>query len=90
MGIKKIVGTWRCFGKDPVLATRIMIDVAGAKLLGTFNPVYKKYEQDLEVTKRRCHEEAVQNLAIGTVALMSLVFGTLYLFIYLTYRVLWI
>ena len=90
MGIKKIVGTWRCFGKDPVLATRIMIDVASAKLLGTFNPVYKKYEQDLEVTKRRCHEEAVQNLAIGTVALMSLVFGTLYLFIYLTYRVLWI
>ena len=75
MEIKKIVGTWRCFGKDPVLATRIMIDVASAKLLGTFNPVYKKYEQDLEVCKRNCPEVSCHSLAIGTGVLLAVLFG---------------
>ena len=75
MGMKKVVDSWRCFSKDPVLATRIMIDMAGRMLLGVFNPVYKKYEQDLEVCKRNCPEVSCHSLAIGTGVLLAVLFG---------------
>ena len=35
-----VVGVWRGFSEDPVLATRAMVDLAGAKLLRCFNPLF--------------------------------------------------
>ena len=69
----KGVGVWRGFSEDPVLATRAMVDLAGAKLLRCFNPVYKKYEQDLEELKK-IHPD-VHNLAKGTAVLFAAAFA---------------
>ena len=85
----KIFGTWRCFGKEPALATRIMIAMAGAKLLRPFNPVYMRYERDLEELKRMYPGVRMQRVAVGTAVLQVLLFFTIYLFLYLTYGVLW-
>jgi len=35
-----VVGVWKDFSEDPVLATRARVDLAGAKLLRCFNPVF--------------------------------------------------
>jgi len=77
----KGVGVWRGFSEDPVLATRAMVDLAGAKLLRSFNPVYKKYEQDLEELKK-IHPD-VHNLAKGTAVLFATAFSVLCIVAYL-------
>lgn len=89
LGIKGIVGTWGYFGKNPVLATRILIDLAGAKLLRPFNPAYMRYERDLEELKRMYPGMQVQRVAAGTAVLQVLLFSALYSFLYLTYGVVW-
>ena len=71
----KVVGAWRGFSEDPVLATRAMVDLAGAKLLRGFNPVYKRYERDLEELKK-IHPD-VHNLAKGTAVLFATAFSVL-------------
>jgi hypothetical protein len=71
----KVVGAWRGFSEDPVLATRAMLDLAGAKLLGCFNPEYRKYERDLEELKK-IHPD-VHNLAKGTAVLFATAFSVL-------------
>jgi len=77
----KGVGVWRGFSEDPVLATRAMVDLAGATLLRCFNPVYKKYEQDLEELKK-IHPD-VHNLAKGTAVLFATAFSVLCIVAYL-------
>jgi hypothetical protein len=71
----KVVGAWRGFSEDPVLATRAMVDLTGAKLLGCFNPEYRKYERDLEELKK-VHPD-VHNLAKGTAVLFATAFSVL-------------
>jgi len=77
----KGVGVWKGFSADPVLATRAMVDLAGAKLLRGFNPVYKKYERDLEELKK-IHPD-VHNLAKGTAVLFVTAFSVLCIVAYL-------
>ncbi len=83
MGINRILCTWRCFGKNPALATRVLIDTAGATVLPS-NSV--RYVLDLE---KEGYLEDTRTLAIGTAMLYSLAFTVAYSVIYLTYGVLW-
>jgi hypothetical protein len=78
----KVVGVRRGFSEDPVLATRAMVDLAGARLLRGFNPVYKRYEQDLEELEKIRPD--VQNLAKGTALLFATAFSVLCVGAYLT------
>jgi len=68
-----VVGVWRGFSEDPVLATRAMVDLAGAKLLRCFNPEYRKYERDLEWLEKTRPD--VRNLAKGTAVLFATAFS---------------
>ena len=78
--MREIFGSWRSFSEEPVLTTRIMVDVASAKLLKglRFNPVYKKYEQDLEVCTRDYPGISGHDLAIGMGVLLTVLFGVFY------------
>jgi hypothetical protein len=69
----KVVGVWRGFSEEPVLATRAMVDLAGAKLLRSFNPVYMKYERDLEELEKTRPD--IHNLARGTAVLFATAFA---------------
>jgi hypothetical protein len=75
------VSAWKGFSEDPVLATRAMVDLTGAKLLGCFNPEYKGYERDLEELKK-IHPD-VHNLAKGTAVLFATAFSVLCIVAYL-------
>ena len=77
----KVVSAWKGFSENPVLATRAMVDLAGAKLLGGFNPEYRKYERDLEELKK-IHPD-VHNLAKGTAVLFATAFSVLCVAAYL-------
>ncbi len=68
-----VVGAWREFSEEPVLATRAMLDFTGAKLLRCFNPVYLKYERDLEELEKTRPD--VHNLAKGTAVLFVTAFA---------------
>jgi hypothetical protein len=83
--LQKIAGVSVWFSRNPVAATRMMIDTMGIVLLRPFNPVYKRYEDDLKEVKRRYPEEPVQRIAIGTGVLLTLIFFIFYLVIYLMY-----
>lgn len=76
-----VVGVWRGFREDPVLATRAMVDLAGAKLLRCFNPEYRKYERDLEGLEKTRPD--VRNLAKGTAVLFATAFSVLCVAAYL-------
>ena len=77
----KVVGVWRGFSEEPVLATRAMVDLAGAKLLRCFNPVYMKYERDLEELEKTRPD--VHNLAKGTAVLFAAAFAVFFVAAYL-------
>lgn len=83
MEINRLFGTWRCFGRNPELATRVLIDTVGATVLPS-NPV--RYVLELE---KGGYLEDTRTLAIGTAILYSLAFTVAYSFIYLTYGALW-
>lgn len=83
MGINRILDTWRCFGKNPDLATRVLIDTAGAGVLPS-NPV--RYVLDLE---KEGYLEDTRTLAVGTAMLYTLAFTAAYLLISMTYGTLW-
>jgi hypothetical protein len=83
MGINRILSSWNCFSKDPALATRVLIDTAGATVLPS-NPV--RYVLELE---KNGYLEDTQTLAIGTALLYSIAFTVSYLFMYMTYGTLW-
>jgi hypothetical protein len=83
MEINRILDTWRCFGKNPDLATRVLVDEAGATLLPS-NPV--RYVLALE---KEGYLEDTRTLAIGTAMLYSIVFTMAYLFLYVAYGRLW-
>jgi len=91
MGIKKVFGSWRCFGGNPALATKILVNIVGMAVMRPFSPAYMRYERDLEeVRKSRCPEEQLQGVTIGALVFVSLVFTVAYSIISLTYWVLWV
>jgi hypothetical protein len=79
MEMNRIFGAWSCFGKNPDLATRVLIDLAGARVLPS-NPV--RYVMELE---KDGYLEDTRTLAIGTAMLYSLAFTVVYLFLSMTY-----
>jgi uncharacterized membrane protein YGL010W len=83
MGINRILSTWKCFGKNPALATRVLITMVGAPVLQA-NPV--QYVLDLE---KSGYLEDTQTLAMGTALLYSVAFSVMYSLLYLTYGVWW-
>jgi hypothetical protein len=84
MGINSILSTWGCFGRNPVLATRVLIDTVGAPLLPS-NPV--RYVLELE---KSGYLEDTQTLAVGTALLYSIAFSAAYALMSMTYGILWI
>jgi len=84
MGIDRIFGTWRCFSKDPGLATRVMIDEASATVAHS-NPAH--YVLELE---KNGYLEDTRTLAMGTALLYSIAFSAAYAFMYMTYGMLWV
>jgi hypothetical protein len=83
MGMNRILSTWRCFGRNPALATRVLITMAGAPVLSS-NPV--QYVLDLE---KDGYLEDTRTLAMGTAMLYSIAFSVMYSVMYLTYGVWW-
>lgn len=90
MGIKKIFGSWRCFGKDPALATKILVNMIAVIVMRPLTPSYVRYNmRGLEMPGKECLED-VQTLAMGTALLYSIAFVVGYSFIYLSYGAMWI
>ncbi len=89
LDIGGIASTWIYFGRNPMLASRILIDIAGANLLRPFNPAHMRYERDLEAVKREYPGMNLRRAAIGSAMLHGLLFSVLYSFLYLTYGVVW-
>jgi len=83
MGIKRILCSWRCFGKNPALATQVLIATVGATVLPS-NSV--RYMWDLE---KEGYLEDTQTLAMGTAMLYSIAFTVVFSFMYLTYGAVW-
>ena len=90
MGIKKIFGSWRCFSKDPALATKILVNMVAVTVMRPLTPSYIRYNmRGLEMPKEECPEDT-RTLAIGTALLYSIAFVVAYSFIYLSYGAMWI
>lgn len=83
MGIKRILNTWRCFGKNPTLATRVLMATVAATVLPANSVCYLR---DLE---KEGYLEDTQTLAMGTAMLYSIAFVVMFSFLYLTYGVVW-
>ena len=83
MGINRILCTWRCFGKNPQLATRVLMATVAATVL-TSNSVC--FVRDLE---KEGYLEDTRTLAMGTAMLYSIAFVVMYSFLYLTYGFVW-
>ncbi len=84
MGINRILCAWSCFGKNPVLATRVLFETAGLTAMPS-SPV--RYLRDLE---KEGYLEDTRTLAVGTAMLYSIAFTVTFSFLYLTYGLLWI
>ena len=84
IGLPGIFDSWSCFSKNPVLATRILIDMMGAPMMHS-NPV--RHMLELE---KNGYLEDTKTLAIGTALLYSIAFTVAFSFMYLTYGTLWI
>ena len=84
MGINRILSTWKCFGRNPALATRVLIDEVGATMTQS-NPV--RYVLELEGSG---YLEDTQTLAMGTALVYSIAFTMVFSFMYLTYGLLWL
>ena len=67
----------------------MLVALTGAIVFKPFNPLNEKYERDLNELKRVYSDEVVHRMGIGTGVLLALIFFTLYLFIYLSYGILW-
>ena len=83
MGLNGILSAWGCFGRNPVLATRVMMDEAGVTVTQS-NPV--RYMLELE---RSGYLEDTQTLAMGTAMLYSIAFSAAYALMSMTYGLLW-
>ncbi len=83
MEMNEILDSWSCFGKNPELATRVLIDQVSATLLHG-NPV--RHVLELE---KSGYLEDTRTLAIWTAMLYSIAFSAMYVFLYLTYGVVW-
>ena len=86
--LKKIAGFFALFANNPAVASRMLIALTGAAVLKPLN-MNEKYVRDLEQLKRDYPEEMAHMTRVGFGVLLSLMFLTLYLFIYLSYGVLW-
>ncbi|OEU57645.1 MAG: hypothetical protein BA871_00510 [Desulfuromonadales bacterium C00003096] len=83
MGINGILDSWSCFGKNPELATRVLMDQVSAAVSHA-NPV--RHVLELE---KSGYLEDTRTLAIGTAMLYSIAFSAMYMFLYLTYGLMW-
>jgi len=89
MGIKKIFCSWRCFGRDPALATKILVNMVAVTVMRPLTPSYIRYNmRGLEMPKEECPEDT-RTLAIGTALLYTIAFVVGYSLLYLTYGKLW-
>ncbi|MCW3136247.1 MAG: hypothetical protein N2V77_04840, partial [Canidatus Methanoxibalbensis ujae] len=86
--LKKIAGFFALFANNPAVASRMLIALTGAAVLRPLN-MNEKYVRDLEQLRRDYPEEMAHMTRVGFGVLLSLMFLTLYLFIYLSYGVLW-
>lgn len=84
IGINGILGSWSCFGRNPGLATRVMLDEAGVTATHS-NPV--RHVLELE---KNGYLEDTRTLAMWTAMLYSIAFSAAYALISMTYGVLWI
>ena len=85
----KIADFFAWFANNPAVASRMLVALTGAIVFKPFNPLNEKYKRDLDELKRVYSDEVVHRMGIGTGVLLALIFFTLYLFIYLSYGVLW-
>ncbi|NAS89606.1 hypothetical protein C4E24_07735 [ANME-1 cluster archaeon AG-394-G21] len=83
MEINGILDSWSCFGKNPRLATRVLMDQVSATVSHA-NPV--RHVLELE---KSGYLEDTRTLAIGTAMLYSIAFSAMYAIIYMTYGVFW-
>jgi hypothetical protein len=83
MGINGILDSWSCFGKNPELATRVLIEQVSA-VVSHGNPV--RHVLELE---KSGYLEDTRTLAIWTAMLYSIAFSAMYTFLYLSYGVVW-
>jgi hypothetical protein len=81
MGIHGILESWKCFGKNPALATQVLIATA----VLPSNPV--RHVLELE---KQGYLEDTQTLAMGTAMLYSIAFAVSYAVFSMTYGMLWI
>lgn len=81
MGIHGIFESWRCFGKNPALATQVLLETT----ILPSNPV--RHVLELE---KQGYLEDTRTLAMGTAILYSIAFVVSYAFISMTYGLLWI
>jgi len=84
IGINGILSSWICFGRNPGLATRVLIDEAGATVTHS-NPV--RHVLELE---KSGYLEDTRTLAIGTAMLYSIAFSATYALMSMTYGAMWI
>nr|QNO57236.1 hypothetical protein ALKFPMEL_00018 [Methanosarcinales archaeon ANME-1 ERB7] len=81
--MNRIFGAWRCFDKNPELATRVLMDQVSAAASHA-NPV--RHVLELE---KSGYLEDTWTLAVGTAMLYSIAFSAAYALLYLTYGVFW-
>jgi len=87
--LRKIADFFAWLANNPAVASRMLVALTGAIVFKPFHPLNEKYERDLNELKRVYSDEVVHRMGIGTGVLLVLIFFTLYLFIYLSYGVLW-
>ncbi|NMX20865.1 Na(+)/H(+) antiporter subunit D [ANME-1 cluster archaeon GoMg4] len=84
-GVMKIASSFVWFSRNPTAATNIMVNSVAFIVFRPFNPVYKKYAQNIDELKKTYPGEPMQRVAVGTGVLLTLVFLAFYLLIYLVY-----
>lgn len=84
MEINRIFGSWSYFGRNPELATKVLIDEASATVTHA-NPVC----QIMELEKNGYLEDS-RTLATGTAMLYSIAFSAAYALTAMTYGAMWV
>ncbi len=84
IGIGGILNSWSCFGRNPLLATRVLIDEIGAAGTSS-NPV--RHVLELE---KSGYLEDTRTLAIWTAMLYAITFSAAYALMSMTYGMYWI
>jgi hypothetical protein len=81
----KVASFFTWFSRNPTAATNIMVNSVAFIVFKPFNPVYRRYAQNIDELKKTYPGEPMQRVAVGTGVLLTLVFLAFYLLIYLVY-----